>query len=388
LTGTASPTESREGSREQPCLPGARGTGASPWMAAALLALLAIVSFRHGQDFLVFWRAARRLVTGSDLFPPSDGFLAWRYAPGTALVFLPLAVLPFPLAKACWYALLVAAGALLVRDLARATDPRPSLTAALALSAMSRPLLEEFACGQVNLIVLWLLWRAFQAEDDGRPLSAGLAVAVAAGLKLAPAVFLVDALLRRRWSLLAGAALGAGALAAAPLPFYGVAGTVRMHVAWVRSLAAASPAVATAGGNQSVFGLMSRLTAPAGWSILLAGIVLALALGRRAAWPRRCSLLFATAMVSPMGWIQNYVMALPAAFALARTAGKYWVASLGLLLLVPMYDISGPRFERWFFEHSWPLAAMAVLFATFTIAPRRQGAPRNGTRGCDAGPQR
>jgi hypothetical protein len=330
-------------------------------MAAGLLALLAVVSFRHGQDFLVFWRAAQRLTAGTSLFPPGE-FLAWRYAPGTALIFWPFAILPFPLAKAAWFALLVGVGALLVRDLASAVpDPRPTLTSALAIAALSRPMVEEFACGQVNLIVLFLLMRAFRAEDEGHPIRAGLLLSVAVGLKLAPAAFLLDAVLRRRWRELAGAALGAIAIAAAPLPFYGLAGDIGLHAEWVHSLATASPALAAAGGNQSVFGLTARLGGPAWCAIGLAGLVLVLALLRRGSSSRRASLLFATAIASPMGWIQNYVMALPAAFAIARTRGRY-VAAAGLLLLVPMYDVSGPRFEHWFFDHSLPLAAMALLF--------------------------
>jgi hypothetical protein len=79
-----------------------------------------------------------------------------------------------------------------------------------------------------------------------------------------------------------------------------------------------------------------------------------------------------------MGWIQNYVMALPALAGLAVSRRSVAAAAVGLALLVPMYDLSGPRFEAWFFDHSLPLAAMALLFV---LALRSAPAPREGRVG-------
>ncbi len=341
-------------------------TGAAPWLAAALLIVLAVVSFRHGQDFGVFWRTGQRLLAGEPIYLPTDGFLVYRYAPGTALAFIPFAALPFSIAKAVWYALLVASGALVVYLLTAASGPgSKARAAALALLALSRPLLEEFACAQINLVVLLLLLTAFACEDAGQERRAGLLIALAVGLKLAPALLLLDVALRRRWRTLAGFALGAAAIAAAPLTRYGIPGAIELHRAWIASLLAASPDAAAAPGNQSLFGLAARVGLPpfaaAATAAALAGFVLL----RSAPEPRRALLLFATALASPMGWIQNYVMALPALFAVARAGGRRATAAatLGALLLVPLYDVTGPRFERWFFSWSLPLVAMGILFA-------------------------
>ncbi|MFL5263332.1 MAG: glycosyltransferase family 87 protein, partial [Anaeromyxobacteraceae bacterium] len=245
------PSDSRMGSR-----PG----WAHPWIAAGLLACLALAQYRHGQDFGVFWRAGGRFVAGRDLFPAADGFLAWRYAPGTALLFAPLALLPFGAAKALWFALLAAAGGLVVARLARdAGDWRP---VGLALLALSRPLVEEFACGQVNLVVLLAALAAFRDEDRGRPLRAGLLLALCIGLKLSPALLVLAAVPARRWRIAAGTALGLGLVALAPLPFYGPSGAIAVHVAWIRSLAAASPGAAAVGGNPSRFGCAAPRGAP------------------------------------------------------------------------------------------------------------------------------
>jgi hypothetical protein len=76
-----------------------------------------------------------------------------------------------------------------------------------------------------------------------------------------------------------------------------------------------------------------------------------------------------------MGWIQNYVVALPALFAVARTGGRRAaaVAAVGALLVVPIYDVTGPAFEAWFFEHSIPVAAMAWFFALAAADLRHRG---------------
>jgi glycosyl transferase family 87 len=334
--------------------------GALAWVAAGLLACLAAAQYRHGQDFGVFWRAGGRFVAGRDLFPAGDGFLAWRYAPGTALLFAPFALLPLGAAKALWFALLAAAGGLVVARLARdAPDFRP---AGLALLALSRPLVEEFACGQVNLLVLLAALAAFRDEDRGRPVRAGLLLALCVGLKLSPALLLLPALAARRWRVVGGAALGLVLVALAPLPFYGASGAVALHHRWTASLAAASPGAAAAGGNQSLFGCAARLGAPAWAAAIVAAAVVAAALRAPGDRARRGLLLFATALASPMGWIQNYVLALPALAGLAVSRRSVAAAAVGVALLVPMYDVSGPRFEAWVFDRSLPLAAMALLF--------------------------
>jgi alpha-1,2-mannosyltransferase len=345
-------------------------TGAAPWLAATLLLVLAVVSFRHGQDFAVFWRTGRRLLAGESIYPPADGFLVYRYAPGTALAFTPFAALPFSVAKAVWYALLVACGALVVHLLAAASGPGPgpgtkTRAAALALLALSRPLLEEFACAQVNLVVLLLLLAAFACEDAGKERRAGLLIALAVGLKLAPALILLDVALRKRWRTLAGFALGAAAIAAAPIARYGLSGTIELHRAWMASLLAASPGATAAPGNQSLFGLAARVGLPPFAAVATAAALAGFVLLRSEPEPRRALLLFATALASPMGWIQNYVMALPALFAVAHAGGRRATAAatLGALLLVPLYDVTGPRFEQRFFSWSLPLAAMGILFA-------------------------
>jgi len=349
---------------------------AASWIAAAALILLAAVSLRRGgQDFAVYWRAAGRALGGEPLYPGADGFLAYRYAPGTALLFAPFAALPLTTAKVVWYALMVGCGVMAVRRLAAPAGGRSGAVTALVLLALARPLLEEFQCGQTNLVVLLLLMTAFAWEDEGRALRSGLLISLAFGLKLAPALLLADLALRRRWRVLCGFTLGAAAIAVAPVPWYGLAGTVALHRAWAGSLSSAAPTTTADGANQSILGVAARLGVPTLAAMVAAALLVAWVLRQPTLEKRRALLLFCMALASPMGWIQNYVIALPALFAVAHVGGRRaaTAAAVGVLLVVPIYDVTGPAFEGWFFSRSLPFAAMAGFFALAAAAPEGLG---------------
>ncbi len=341
------------------------GLRAATWIALVAFAVLALVSARHGQDLTVFWRAARRLVSGAPLYR-DDEWLAWRYAPGAALLFAPLAALPLGWARAAWLVLVAGSGVLLVRSLARRTQGAPpTLVALCTLLALARPLVEEFACGQVNLVLTTLLVAAFAIEDR-RPVAAGALLAVAVGLKLAPAILVVDAVLRRRGRVLGGVALAGVLLVLAPVPFYGLRGTVALHGAWFRSLTGTSPELITSPGNQSVFGVAARLGIPSAVAALACVALLGWLLALRRRDAREPLLLWATAFASPMGWIQNHVFGLPAVYGALGGAGggeRALLAAVGVALLVPMYDLGGPRLEAWAFERSVPALALGLLLA-------------------------
>ncbi len=348
------------------------------WIAAAVFTIAAALAVRHAQDFEVFWRAGRRFVTGSDLFPGTDGFLEWRYLPATALLFVPVAPLPLAAARLAWLGLSVGFGvasiAVLLRERATAArgialrpdgargHVRTATVVLLGLATASRPILEAFACGQVNLLVLLMLLLAFREMDRGRELRAGVIVAVATGMKVTPALLLVDAALRRRWRVLAGAAIGVAILLAISVPFYGLDGAVALHRSWILKQVQVSGSLVPAPANQSIFAAVARAHGPTWVAIALAGVltVLALSAGRES---RRAILLLALTIASPMGWIQNYVLAIPAALRVARGRHARAAAVVGIALALTVYDVTGPRFEAWVFTRSVPLLLGCALFA-------------------------
>ncbi len=349
---------------------------AAPWVTGAVLTLVAIVGvFRHGGDLEVYWRAARRFLAGAPLYPAADGLRTFRYAPGAAILFGPLAPLPLWLARALWYGVMVVVSVAVIRALAsrRAPVSYGGVVVLVAALGVARPFLDEFHYAQANVAVLGLMVGAFVAEDRGRGALAGLLVALAIGLKLAPLLFVADWALRRRWRSLAGCAVGLGLLALAPLVTYGPAGTLRNHAAWFGSLATAAPGLLVHGGNQSVFAMAARLGLPTWVAVLAAAGLVAWALGSPFPEPRRSLLLLCFGLAAPLGWFWNFVCALPAmCLLLASRRHLAWpVALFGLSSLVPLYDVGGPRLEHWVFEHSIPGLSMGALFVLTARAARR-----------------
>ena len=76
-------------------------------LGLGLLALASIALIRdtayQGQDFSVFWRAARNLLEGRSLYELGrDGAMVFKYPPWIAPLFIPLALLPLLVAKWVW----------------------------------------------------------------------------------------------------------------------------------------------------------------------------------------------------------------------------------------------------------------------------------------------
>src|SRR5687768_4153440 len=89
-----------------------------------VLAVLAVVLGQHprrGLDFRVYLLAAERFLAGAELYPASDGFMPFKYAPLTAPLFLPFTLLPARAAAALWNLGSIAALAVLARYASRAT---------------------------------------------------------------------------------------------------------------------------------------------------------------------------------------------------------------------------------------------------------------------------
>jgi hypothetical protein len=263
---------------------------------------------------------------------------------------------------------------------------------------VSRPFLDELFYGQADWLVLALLVAALAAEDRRLDGLAGVLVALAGGLKLAPLLLAVDFALRRRWRALGGVVLGALALLAAPLLTYGLAGTVDVHREWIHSLSTSAAGMVGGHLNQGIFGIVARAAGamgpPGGLAIgiavLAAGTVIVAALS--AAWPepRRALLLFALALASPLGWTWNFVTAWPALALLAAGGrrARLAVGILGAALLACIYDVVGPRIEDQVFRWSLPGLGFLVLFVLLRGADRWPGSTSRPPRcsppaGCD-----
>lgn len=139
-------------------------------------------------DVHAYYDAGARLNAGAPLYlqpagTDDPGF--YRYPPLLAILFRPLALLPWPLAAAIWETLLVVAFALTIRRLGW----RPPVWLAIGILAM--PIAWSLVVGQAQVLVTGLL-----------ALGTPWAVAFSAHLKLLPALVALYWVGRRDWESL------------------------------------------------------------------------------------------------------------------------------------------------------------------------------------------
>lgn len=231
---------------------------ARPGVRASIVILLAVVVLAYralqfvaltreiqwGYDFSAYWAAAGRLLDG--LSPYAAAQLAGPYGPQQQFLYLyppPLAAAVSPLAAlfpgdyraAAWvwaamgFAILVASVLALWR--AEGLGERFPLLAGrgrwlLVAGALAfPPVVGELVMGNVHLVLLGLLtvaWLGIRRGTTSGEWAAGIAVGVAAVIKVFPALLLLWFVLTRRSRAAAGVVVGAAAAAAATLPLTGL----------------------------------------------------------------------------------------------------------------------------------------------------------------------
>jgi alpha-1,2-mannosyltransferase len=213
---------------------------------------------------------------------------------------------------------------------------RTRLGAALLGSAaalLTEPVFRTMYLGQVNLLLMALVIGDL-AQPDGRRLK-GVAVGIAAGIKLIPLVFIPYLLLTRRFR---AAAMATGTFAATVvLGFLVVPGDSTDW--WLQGLFLNGSRTGFVGwgGNQSLRAILTRFAgsihgATAAWmaaALLAAVIGLASAVLLDRAGHAMLAIL-ATALVglldSPISWDHHWVWVVPGMMAAARYASRAWQA--------------------------------------------------------------
>ena len=190
------------------------------WVVIAALALLATgfvavhKQLRDGNDFPIYWQAARDMLAHRSPYDVSSGLHGYVYLPWFALLLGPLAILPLPAATSCWYVanllfLWLAGRALLGALHVAAPLPRARwlLLAALPLAGLFH---DNLFLGQANVLLLLLLVTGVRgAMSERASWSQGTALGLAAALKMPAALLLLPLLLRGRARAAAGFATAA-----------------------------------------------------------------------------------------------------------------------------------------------------------------------------------
>ena len=138
----------------------------------------------------------------------------------SAMPILPFAALSPLAAKRCWLIINVGWLALSILMLMQITQVGGRRILILTLLAVD-PLARSFLNGQMHLLVFFLLTLALWLSRRNWPTTAGVSVAMAAALKLYPALFLFFFLRKKQWKALAGATGGLAILAALSVYLFG-----------------------------------------------------------------------------------------------------------------------------------------------------------------------
>lgn len=210
-------------------------------------------------DFRVYWGAANALYHGEAVYGISHGLGSgvFKYAPVIALLFVPLALLPYTLAAALHFAAIAAAFLWatlamdrLVRE--RLLGKRETNFRVLFLSGLVAVvhLHRELHLGNMNMLLLALLLLATERMLKGRSLQAGLLFGLAMLAKPHFVVLLPLFLLRKRFIELGLATLTLAVGVLLPALLLGLRDNWALHNAWLTEMAKHNASLIYLGGQE------------------------------------------------------------------------------------------------------------------------------------------
>jgi alpha-1,2-mannosyltransferase len=367
------------------------------WLLGAVCALSVAISFveawwwpwhREQLDFAVYMMGAHNLMN-AHLYTVGlaySPFLPYTYPPFSAVLFLPLSVLPTEAAAFLWATVNVAALFAIIALSLNAVRPETTratkLVWSLALLAPAifiEPVSLTFSYGQVNLVLTALVLADLtgHVRFGESTLPRGVLVGIAAAVKLVPLIFVPYLFLTRQtraaWTSVATfAACSLGAAALEPSNSWAF---------WTKYVVDAQ----RVGGvtfisNQSLRGALDRLShhyigagAISALAVLvaLAGLALAYVAWRRSSPFLGLLICAATGLLaSPITWAHHMVWVVPVIawlfWGTDRPAGGpvYALATAGLFWWAPIWRVPSDKTVA-LHEHGWQLVeGNAFFFAT------------------------
>ncbi|NIH85465.1 glycosyltransferase 87 family protein [Amycolatopsis granulosa] len=307
-----------------------------------LLALVAgvlgwLLDWRLGVDSAVYRAGAITLLDGDPLYDASTlasepwwALLPFTYPPTAALLFVPLAALPVQIAWGVLTAISVLAMALVIRVAIGSLPTPPTVRrwwssparATLVCSVLMlglEPVWRTVFLGQINLILMAIVVLDVLVVTTRGSRWGGVLVGIASAVKLTPLVFVAHLFLtgRRREAVRAfGVFAGLQLLMLALIP----RDTIRYWTKTISDTGRIGPVHWA--GNQSLNGLMNRVTDLAPWASK-AALGIAAVLAVPAVWlvlrfhrrGQALAALLVTAffglLASPISWSHHWVWAVP-----------------------------------------------------------------------------
>ncbi len=198
------------------------GTALMPDFAAMYVAGTMLDRYGPGRlyDFPEQERVRREIFPHS----PASERLPYVYAPWWAVVWIPFAQVSYETAGAWWLVASLALMAAGLACLARAFPeiPRRDMALVALLTLAFEPFLFEcWANGQVSSFPFFCISAALMLESRGKPVAAGMMLALLTYKPMQPPLIFALLLFGRRWKTLAGVAAGGALIALVCVAAYG-----------------------------------------------------------------------------------------------------------------------------------------------------------------------
>lgn len=354
-----------------------------PWLIDAGPAL------RYAIDIDVYRAGARAFLEGDNLYTRSyevGGItLPFTYPPLAAILFIPVALVPYPVALVGWTlasaVLLWWCLVIVLRHAVPAVNHRVIATWILPLALLAEPVRETLGFGQINIILMALVLADTLTRRPWLP--RGVLIGLAAAIKLTPAVFILVFLVRRQWRDAAVTFLsGVGFTLAAALVSWRNSWTY-----WLDTLTDTGRIGGEAyASNQSIRGVLARLAEPGEQADRLLWLVLVIgALGLIIVAMLRAQTMLATVLLastaallcSPVSWSHHWVWLIPVAVTLLLGPGRILGAVVVLAVFTSPHWLLPNNHGA---EHAWPwwaqLVGSSYLLVTLAVVVAAIVSPR------------
>lgn len=306
----------------------------------------------HFLDLRIYVNAMRWWHDGHPLYAfahddPIQGRLGFTYPPFAALILAPLGLIGFRASVVLFWAGSAAAVIVttiwLVRPIARRHNVPLWFATLLAVPLVStlEPIRETVNFGQINMLLVLLVLTDLLIVTQRWPRLAGIGIGIAAAIKLTPAIFIVYLLITRRWrAALTATATAAGATLLAAAVAWNDSWHFWTAALWETGRVGHTDRIA----NQSILGMLARLSDPAEPSRLL-WLCLVLVTAGYGLWRARRAALagdevvgltvtgFVGGLASPITWPHHLFWFVPALLVLVDVAGGAARKRPGLFVL-------------------------------------------------------
>lgn len=302
-------------------------------MLGVALTLGWIHAFRYGSDFLDMLLGGQRLLAGANLYEGSGPAFGMIGPPAQALLLAPFAVVAhfdLSVARACWFLFNFAGLVFGARAWSEALGLRQTAwwLVLAAGCAVAFPLYREFQAQNMTLLIFWLSGLAAANLVNGHETRAGVAVGLAAAVKLFPGLLIIYFLARARWVAALAAMATAAVISVLPVFRFGPTGFIEVLREWIRTRAAGDWPIWNQ--NQSLSAAIWR-EVPGDTGFTLGLISFAVLVGGVVwlGWTRRANtsssmsdevalVLIVSVLASPIAWVCYWLLCMPLFMIVAR----------------------------------------------------------------------